>query len=121
MAITLTFAIAGSYTIEDDGIPGNATSIVRRDSDGAILATLPHPADSLTIRASVPGVNLTFNVTESFGSGMRAVGNLVEPHQTPDSIVVMNIRSSSAVTQVSNGGAFGFAARSAAFLASSPK
>ena len=103
MAITITFSVAGSYTIEDDGIAGNGTSIVRRDSDGAILAFIPHPADSLTIRATVPGVNLTFNVTDSFGTGALIVGNLVDPNQTPDSIVVTNIRSSSSVTLVSNG------------------
>ncbi|HUG62309.1 MAG TPA: hypothetical protein VMP03_10715, partial [Methylomirabilota bacterium] len=103
MAITVTFSIAGSFTIEDDGTPGNATSIVRRDSDGAILAIIPHPADSLTIRATVPGVNLTFNVTDSFGTGTLTVGSLTNAAETPDSIVVGNLPSSSSVTLVSNG------------------
>ncbi|MGQ0590654.1 MAG: hypothetical protein ACT4N8_14205 [Sphingosinicella sp.] len=102
MAITVTFSTAGSFTIEDDGIPGNNTSIVRRDSDGAILAVIPHPADSLTFRATVPGVNLTFNVTDSFGSGVLTVGSLTNSAETPDSIVVRNILSSSSVTLVSN-------------------
>ena len=103
MAITITFSIAGSFTIEDDGTPGNGTSIVRRDSDGAVLAIVPHPADSLTFRAIVDGVNLTFNVTDSFGTGTLTVGSLTNIAETPDNIVVKNIRSSSSVTLVADG------------------
>ena len=47
MPITITFSTAGNFTIEDDGTPGNATSIVRRDSDGVILAVIRQPAHSL--------------------------------------------------------------------------
>ena len=103
MPITITFSTAGSFTIEDDGTVGNATSIVRRDSDGAILAVIPHPADSLVFRAIVPGVNLTFNVTDSLGAAALIVGSLVNAAESPDSIVVKNFQSSGAVTLVSNG------------------
>ena len=54
MPITITFSTAGNFTIEDDGTPGNATSIVRRDSDGAVLAVIPHPADSLVFSGPEP-------------------------------------------------------------------
>lgn len=42
MPTTFIIGEAGSYTIEDDGTPGNATSVLTRDSDGAVLAVIVH-------------------------------------------------------------------------------
>jgi len=91
MPTTFLIGEAGSYTIEDDGTPGNATSVLTRDSDGAVLAVIAHPADLLSIQASVPGVNITLNITDSLGTGSLQVGDLANPGQAPDSIVVDNI------------------------------
>ncbi|MBW8323045.1 MAG: calcium-binding protein [Rhizobium sp.] len=103
MPTTFVITEAGSYTIEDDGTPGNATSVITRDSDGAVLAVIAHPADSLNIQATVPGVNITLNITDSLGTGSLQVGDLANPGQSPDSIVVDNISTSSTVTLVANG------------------
>lgn len=102
MPTTLILSEAGSYTIEDDGTPGNATSIVK-DGDGTVVAVIAHPADQLIIKATVPGVNVTLNITDSLGTGGLQVGDLADPGQCPDSIVVDNITTSSSVTLVANG------------------
>ena len=103
MPTTFLIGEAGSYTIEDDGTPGNATSVLTRDSDGAVLAVIAHPADLLSIQASVPGVNITLNITDSLGTGSLQVGDLANPGQSPDSIVVDNVSTFNAVTLVANG------------------
>lgn len=103
MPTTFLIGEAGSYTIEDDGTPGNATSVLTRDSDGAVLAVIAHPADLLSIQASVPGVNITLNITDSLGTGSLQVGDLANPRQAPDSIVVDNISTFNGVTLVANG------------------
>ena len=61
MPLTITLSVADTYTIEDDGIRGNGTSVLR-SSSGAILLTIAHPADSINFIATVPGINLVFNV-----------------------------------------------------------
>uniref|UniRef100_UPI000685E7E8 beta strand repeat-containing protein n=1 Tax=Ciceribacter selenitireducens TaxID=448181 RepID=UPI000685E7E8 len=103
MPTTLILSEAGSYTIEDDGTPGNATSVVTRDSDGSVVAVIAHPADSLIIKASVPGVNITLDITDSLGNGSLQVGDLADPGQSPDSIVVDSITTNTSVTLVANG------------------
>jgi Ca2+-binding RTX toxin-like protein len=102
MPTTLILSEAGSYTIEDDGTPGNATSVVK-DGDGTVVAVIAHPADQLIIKATVPGVNVTLNITDSLGTGGLQVGDLADPGQCPDSIVIDNITTSSSVTLVANG------------------
>lgn len=103
MPTTLILSEAGSYTIEDDGTPGNATSVVTRDSDGTVVAVIAHPADQLIIKATVPGVNITLDITDSLGTGSLQVGDLADPGQSPDSIVVDSITTTSSVTLVANG------------------
>src|SRR6188768_760068 len=78
MPLTIFFSSPGNYTIDDDGIRGNGTSVVR-DGSGAILFSFSHPADSITFIADTPGVNLTFNVADSFGSANVFVGDLSSP------------------------------------------
>ncbi|MBW8285941.1 MAG: calcium-binding protein [Rhizobium sp.] len=103
MPTTFVITEAGSYTVEDDGTPGNATSVITRDSDGTVLAIVAHPADSLIIQASVPGVNITLDITDSLGTGSLQIGDLADPGLSPDSIVVDNISTFNGVTLVANG------------------
>ena len=58
MALNLIFTQPGNFTIEDDGIPGNNTSVIK-DGDGNVIFTFVHPADALGFTVSTPGVNLT--------------------------------------------------------------
>ena len=57
----------------------------------------------LSIQASVPGVNITLNITDSLGTGSLQVGDLANPGQAPDSIVVDNISTFNGVTLVASG------------------
>src|SRR5688572_28563922 len=86
-AMPLSFSIvaAGNYTIEDDGIPGNNTSVIR-DANGNIIFTFIHPADALTITAGVPCVNLTVNFTDSLNAASFTLGSLTDSAQNFASI-----------------------------------
>ena len=46
MPLTLIFTQPGNFTIDDDGIPGNNTSVIR-DGNGVVIFTFLHPADAL--------------------------------------------------------------------------
>ncbi|HKX89086.1 MAG TPA: hypothetical protein VJM13_07745, partial [Sphingopyxis sp.] len=100
--LNLIFITPGNYTIEDDGVPGNNTSVIK-DGSGTVIFTFIHPADSLGFTVSTPGVNLTLNFTDSLGAASLTVGSLTDPADTPDSITVRSINTSGAVTLVSNG------------------
>src|SRR5688500_17013250 len=102
MAISFSILAAGNYTIEDDGIPGNNTSVVR-DANGNIILTFIHPADALTITAGVPGVNLTVNFTDSLNAASFTLGSLTDSAQNFASIVMQNVQTSGLVTLSSNG------------------
>ncbi len=102
MPLDLIFISPGTYTIDDDGIVGNNTSVIR-DGTGAVIFTFAHPVDSLSFTASSPGVNIVVNLSESLGSANFRIGDLTNPAVTPDSIVVKNVRTTGIVTLVSNG------------------
>src|SRR4029450_11545095 len=107
MPLALIFTQAGNFTIDDNGIPGDNTSVIR-DSTGAVIFTIVHPADALTFRVSTPGVNLTINFTDTLGAADFTIGNLdpdplIGPAQTPDSVVMKSVRTTGDVTLVSNG------------------
>ena len=101
--LNLSILGPGTFTLDDDGIPGNGQSVVR-DASGAIILTFGHPSpNSLTI-VSAAGQNLIFNITDSFGASNVTVGNLFDPAQCPDSIQVRNIGATTgAVVLASNG------------------
>ena len=46
MPLNLIFTNPGTYTIEDNGIPGDNTSVIK-DGSGTVIFTFAHPADSL--------------------------------------------------------------------------
>ena len=84
MALNLIFTQPGNFTIEDDGIPGNNTSVIK-DGDGNVIFTFVHPADALGFTVSTPGVNLTINITDSLGTADFTIGNLTNPAASPSS------------------------------------
>lgn len=102
MPLTLSFLSSDDCTIDDNGVPGDNTSVVRNGTGGVIF-TFVHPADSLTFFASTPGVNLNFNFTDSLGAANFTVGNLTNAAQSPDSIVMNRVNTTGIVTLVSNG------------------
>jgi Ca2+-binding RTX toxin-like protein len=102
MPLTIFFSSPGTYTIDDDGIRGNNTSVVR-DSAGNILFPFVHPGDDMKFIAEVPGVNFIFNVLDSFGTANVTVGSLTDAAMTPDTITVRNMRSDAFITLVANG------------------
>ena len=102
MPLAISFTTPGTYTIDDDGIRGNGISVIRNAS-GAIILSFTHPADTMSFTTTVPGVNLIFNVLDSFGTANVTVGDLAVAAATPDSIVVRSMRSDAFITLVSNG------------------
>jgi Ca2+-binding RTX toxin-like protein len=102
MPLDLIFNTPDNYTINDDGIPGNNTSVIRNGT-GTVIFTFVHPVDSLGFTVSSPGVNLTVNLTDSLGAANFTIGNLTDPTVTPDSITIGNVRTTGNVTLVSNG------------------
>jgi hypothetical protein len=101
MPLTVFFSSAGNFIVDDDGIPGNNTSAVR-DGSGGLLFPFSHPADSLTLTAETPGVNLTLNFFDTLGAADFFVGALADPAQNPNSVVVKRIDTTGDVTLVSN-------------------
>jgi Ca2+-binding RTX toxin-like protein len=103
LAITIDLAALGNgtFTIHDDGTPGNATSVVR-DPAGNIVATFAHPADALTI-LSRPGQSLDVNFTESLSTANFTVGSLTDAAVRPDDIQIGGVSTSGAVTLAANG------------------
>ena len=60
MPLSLIFIQPGTYTIDDNGIPGDNISVIR-DSNGVVIFTFGHPADALGFTVSTPGVNIIVN------------------------------------------------------------
>lgn len=98
MAITIDLSTLGpgTYTIEDDGTPGNGTSVVR-DPTGAIIQTFLHPADQLTVISKV-GQNININVTDSLTTANFTVGSLTDLSINPDNIQIGGVLTSGTVT-----------------------
>ncbi|QAY77403.1 calcium-binding protein [Sphingosinicella sp. BN140058] len=102
MAITIDLSggINGTYTIEDDGIAGNGTSIVRAP-DGTVFTTFVHPADSITV-LSRAGQNVNVNVTDSLANASFTIGSLTNAAVRPDAIGVNFLQTSSTITLGAN-------------------
>jgi hypothetical protein len=101
MPLDLIFITPGNYSVEDDGIPGNNTSVIR-DGTGAVIFTFAHPADSLGFTTSTPGVNVNVNLTDTLGTANFSIGNPTSAAASPDSISITTIRTGGVVTLVSN-------------------
>ena len=102
MPLNLIFTQPGTFTIDDNGIPGDNISVIR-DSNGVVIFTFAHPVDALGFTVNVPGVNLIINFTDSLGAADFSIGDLTNSAITPDSIVMKNVRTTGDVTLVSNG------------------
>jgi Ca2+-binding RTX toxin-like protein len=102
MPLNLIFIQPGNYSIEDNGIPGDNISVIK-DGNGVVIFTFAHPVDGLGFTVSTPGVNITVNFSDSMGAANFTVGNLTDPAQSPDSIVMKNIVTTGTVTLVANG------------------
>jgi len=102
MTLSIFFSTPGTYTIDDDGIRGNNTSVVR-DGSGNILFPFTHPSDTISFIAEVPGITFIFNTADSFGTADVVVGSLSDPNLSPDAIVVKAMRTDGTATLVSNG------------------
>lgn len=102
MAITIDLSSLGNgtYTIEDDGTPGNGTSVVR-DPLGNIITTFAHPADQLTI-VSRAGQDINVNITDSLTTANFTIGSLTTPSQNPDNIRIGGVLTSGTVTLAAN-------------------
>ena len=75
MPLNLVFTQPGTFTIDDNGIPGDNISVIR-DSNGVVIFTFVHPADALGFTVSTPGVNLVINFTDSMGAADFSIGDL---------------------------------------------
>jgi Ca2+-binding RTX toxin-like protein len=91
----------GVYTIEDDGIAGNGTSVLR-GPDGTILATFAHPADALSV-ISRAGQSVNVNITDSLTTANVTIGSLTTPDQNPDNIQIGSLTTSGIVTLAARG------------------
>lgn len=100
ITIDLSGGLNGTYTIEDDGIAGNGTSIVRAP-DGTVFTTFAHPADSITV-LSRAGQNVNVNVTDSLANASFTIGSLTNAAVRPDAIGVNFLQTSSTITLGAN-------------------
>lgn len=102
MAVTIDLSggANGTYTIEDDGIAGNGTSIVRAP-DGTIFTTIVHPADGITILGRA-AQNVVINFTDTLGTAGLTVGSLTNGAVRPDTILIGNVQTSGTVTLGAN-------------------
>jgi hypothetical protein len=89
----------GTYTIEDDGIPGNGVSLIR-DPNG-VVTLFVHPADALTI-ISRAGQNIDVNITDSLTTADFTIGSLTSSSPNPDNIRMAGILTSGTVTLGAN-------------------
>ena len=101
MPLNLVFTQAGTFTIDDNGIPGDGISVIR-DINGVVIFTFAHPADALGLTVNVPGVNLIINFTDTLGAADFSIGSLTDPAVTPDSVVMKSVRTTGSATLVSN-------------------
>src|SRR5262245_21940664 len=102
MPLDLVFPTPGNYTINDDGIPGNNTSVIR-DGTGVVIFTFIHPADSLSLTTSTPGVNITIDFTDTLGAADFRLGDLTSPAESFSSIAMNRVQTTGDITLVSNG------------------
>jgi len=102
MTLTIFFSSPGIYVIDDDGIRGNGASAVH-DSSGNLLFPFTHPTDTISFIAEVPGITFIFNTTDTFGTADVIVGSLTDAAQSPDAIVLRQLRTGGSATLVSNG------------------
>ena len=102
MPLNLIFIQPGTYTIDDNGVPGDNISVIR-DSNGVVIFTFGHPADGLGFTVSTPGVNIIVNITDSMNAANFTIGSLTNAAECPDSIVMQNIETTGTVTLASNG------------------
>jgi Ca2+-binding RTX toxin-like protein len=102
MAITIDLsALAdGTYTVEDDGTPGNGISVIR-DSNGNIVSTFAHPADGVTILGRA-GQNLNINITDSLTTANLTIGSLTSPSVRFDNVMIASVLTSGTVTLTAN-------------------
>lgn len=97
MPLTIFFSSPGTYIIDDDGVRGNNTSVVR-DASGTILFPFVHPGDTIDFIAEVAGITFVFNTADSFGTANVTVGSLTDTALTPDAIIVRQIRTDAFLT-----------------------
>lgn len=102
MSLNLIFTQPGAYTIDDDGILGNNTSVIR-DAAGVVIFTFVHPADALGFTVNVPGVTLTINILDSLGAADVTFGNPADPAASPDSIAVRHMSTTGDVVLAATG------------------
>jgi hypothetical protein len=102
MPLNLIFIQPGTYTIEDNGVPGDNISVIK-DQNGVVIFSFGHPADALGFTVSTPGVNIIVNFTDSMNAANFTIGNLTNSAECPDSIVIQNIETTGTVTLVTNG------------------
>ena len=100
MPLNLIFIQPGTFTIDDNGIPGDNISVIR-DGNGVVIFTFGHPADGLGFTVSTPGVNIIVNFTDSMNAANFTIGS-TNPAESPDSIVMKNIVTTGTVTLVAN-------------------
>ncbi|MEQ1938715.1 calcium-binding protein [Mesorhizobium sp. CN5-321] len=103
MPLNLIFTTTGNYTLDDDGIAGNSTSVIR-DGTGAVIFTFAYPADSLSFTTNAPGVNLAVNLTDPLGAANFTIGDLASAAASPQSVTIGNVRTTGAATLAVNGG-----------------
>jgi Ca2+-binding RTX toxin-like protein len=118
MPLDLIFISPGNYTLGDDGIPGNNTSVIR-DGTGAVMFTFAHPADSVGFTASVPGVTVAVDFTDALGAANFTMGSLTNPAVSFASIAMDNVRTTGVATLVSNGAITEFGSDSGADIVAS--
>ena len=75
MPLNLVFTQPGTFTIDDNGIPGDGISVIR-DSNGVVIFTFAHPADALGLTVNTPGVNLIINFTDTLAAADFSIGSL---------------------------------------------
>lgn len=102
MPLNLIFTTAGNYTLDDDGIPGNNTSVIRNGA-GEVIFTFVYPADDLSFTTSVPSVNVTLNLADALGAANLRLGSLTSAADSPDSIAIGKVRTTGTITLAANG------------------
>ncbi len=102
MPLNLIFTTSGNYTLDDDGIAGNNTSVIR-DATGAVIFTFLYPADSLSFTAGAPSVNLTVNLTDTLGAANFTIGSLTSATASLESITIGNVRTTGFATLAATG------------------
>lgn len=102
MPLNLIFTSADNNTLNDDGVYGNNTSVVR-NGFGQVIYTFIHPADSIVFTTNgTPNINFNVNFTDSLGAANFTLGNLISPATSFNAITVNKIQTSGIVTLVAN-------------------